>query len=157
MTVELPEVTVPGEGFLTWESQVRQYPKVGPHGFHYERFAITIGTGPVLGRDLTGAIRVGKGTYHSEVDCILYRNRKGHLVGVLNHYPNDEHELNGMILERAGNVNVFVRPNRRRRGIGRRLVHEAMRRWPIDWSQQAYTEGGRALVAAVLAEETARA
>jgi GNAT superfamily N-acetyltransferase len=137
----LPAATIPGDGLLTWESQVRQYDKVGPPGLSFEQHEVVTA---VLTHKPTGTI-IEKAT--AVVDCLLYRNRKGHLVGILNHYNEDAYEWDGTLLESAGNVNVWVRPNRRRRGIGTILATEALRRWPeVDVGQQRYTEAGRALV-----------
>lgn len=141
----LPEATVPGEGLHTWASQVRQYPKLGTPGLTFEEHEVAVAqvtykpTGMVVAEVLT------------VVDCVLYRNRKGHLIGILNHYRDDCYEFDGSLLEKAGNVNVWVRPDRRRRGVGTKLVAAALRRWPeIDFTQQHYTEAGRALATNIL-------
>lgn len=104
-----------------WESQVRQYPKAGEPGISYFR----------------------GDTPHGHVDCLLYRNRRGHVVGILNHYPTTT------IWEKAGNVNVWVHPRRQRRGIGSALVTEAAKRWPINFEQQRYTVAGVKLAESV--------
>jgi GNAT superfamily N-acetyltransferase len=77
-----------------------------------------------------------------EIDCLLYRSRKGTLIGILQYFAEDA----PMDLEKAGNMNVFVHPRRQRRGIGLELVAEADRRWHINWDQQMYTPEGLALI-----------
>jgi uncharacterized protein YndB with AHSA1/START domain len=87
-----------------WESQAAQYPPTGPPGVSYFRGD------------------VNKELY---VDCLLYRDETGALVGILNRYPTafPPHE-------REGDQNVWVRPDRRRQGIGTALLTEASFRWP---------------------------
>ena len=79
------------------------------------------------------------------VDCLLYRSRKGTLIGILYHYPVDLEPW-----EQAGNVNMWVHPRRQRRGIGTKLLVEARRRWNLDPYQQSYTPEGAALMNSVL-------
>lgn len=148
----LPPVNVPGEGFYTWATQWPQYPKLGPPGLGYVEHIVEVGTSPTLAIDpRDGVLKVAVARIKASVDCLLLRNRKGALVGILNHYPVDIHEMDGVLLESAGNVNVWVRPNRRHRGLATILVAEADRRWAIDWHRQSYTAGGRALIERYLA------
>jgi uncharacterized protein YndB with AHSA1/START domain len=95
---------VPDEKMYTWESQAAQYPPTGPPGISYFR------------GDLSEELFV---------NCLLYRDETGELIGILNHYPTEfpPHE-------RAGDENIWVRPDRRRRGIGSALLSEASLRWP---------------------------
>ena len=94
---------VSDEQMYSWASQAAQYPAIGPPGISYFR-----------------------GNLNDElfVDCLLYRDEKGELVGILNHYPMEIPPL-----ERAGAQNVWVRPDRRRQGIGSALTKEAFMRW----------------------------
>ncbi len=48
-------------------------------------------------------------------------------------------------LERAGNFCIIVDP-RQRKGIGKKLLTEAAKRWPLNFEQQNYTEAGASLV-----------
>lgn len=107
---------------LTWESQVRQYPRRGVPGITY----------------MAGHTPLGP------VDCLLWRDdRKTWVRGILNHYPQGAGRL-----ERAGNVNVFVDPQWRRQGIASALLDEARRRWSIDLGQQQYSDLGAAFIRA---------
>ena len=63
--------------------------------------------------------------------------------GILNHFPAD---IPGPFPERAGNVTIMVDPRFRRKGIGSKLLAEAMRRWHIDLANQDYTPLGWAFV-----------
>ena len=117
------EVTIPARLAFSWESQVSQYPTKGSPGITYFAGETDYGT----------------------VHCLLYRDVKGDVVGILNYY--DGH-LKPNVWETAGNVNVWVHPDRQRRGIATRLVAEAARRWPdITLDQQRFTESGAALAA----------
>jgi hypothetical protein len=60
-------------------------------------------------------------------------------VGILNHYPWDS------VMEKRGNVNVWVRRTHQRRGIATALAEEADRRWSVNLSQQRFTESGARL------------
>jgi GNAT superfamily N-acetyltransferase len=115
------EVSIPARLAFSWESQVSQYPAKGPIGIHY--FA-------------------GE-TDYGIVHCLLYRSTKGEVVGILNYY--DGH-LKPNVWETAGNVNVWVHPDRQRQGIATALLRRAKERWPeINLDQQRFTESGAAL------------
>lgn len=94
---------VPDGQMYSWESQAVQYPPKGPPGISYFR---------------------GQLDQQLYVDCLLYRDEAGDLVGILNHFPTDfpPHE-------RAGDQSVWVHPGRRRQGIGSALITEAFFRW----------------------------
>lgn len=117
-------------GFVfTWESQAEQYARFGLPGITYERHYANEEDAP------PGA----------PVDCLLMRDVHGKLVGILNHYP--ESDPGG--LEQAGNINVWVRPDRQKRGIGTALVRAAQERWPINFQQQRYSPEGLKLLSAL--------
>ncbi|WP_158305633.1 MULTISPECIES: GNAT family N-acetyltransferase [unclassified Nocardioides] len=103
----------------SWESQVRQYPQPGLSGIQYFK------------GDLSPTVWV---------DCLLYYDATGELIGILNHYPMDNDD------EVAGSVNVYVRPDRQRQGIATQLIDECARRWAPNPAQQAYTPSGAALL-----------
>lgn len=106
------------EPALSWESQARQYPETGPAGFSYFPGETEAGT----------------------VDCLLYRDISGTLLGILNYYPMDFPPW-----EKAGNVNMWVMPSRQRQGIGSALWKEACNRWDIALEGQRFTVAGARL------------
>jgi uncharacterized protein YndB with AHSA1/START domain len=95
-------------GPFAWESQAAQYPRTGPPGISYFRAELPNNSDKLS----------------LFVHCLLYRDETGELVGILNHYPTDLPPL-----QREGDRNVWVRPDRRRQGIGSALLTEAMLRW----------------------------
>jgi hypothetical protein len=101
---------------FTWASQVRQYPERG-RGNAIELFE-------------------GKEGDTLIAHCLLKRDSHGRIEGILNHYPNKTH------FEKPGNVTIFVKPTRQRRGIAEQLLLDAMSRWPINFIQQSYTTSG---------------
>jgi GNAT superfamily N-acetyltransferase len=101
-----------------WDTQTQWYPPTGPPGLSY-----------FPGRTPAGTI-----------DCLLWRNEAGELVGILNHYPFRTPEG-----QEPGTFNVWVKPGWQRRGIASRLGDEAFRRWDIDIALQKYTPAGVAL------------
>jgi hypothetical protein len=102
-TWESQVTRVPADRMYTWESQVAQYPLTGPPGISYFR---------------------GNVTDETYVDCLLYRDETGELVGILNHYPSDFPPY-----ERQGARNIWVHPGRRRHGIGTALWLEGLIRF----------------------------
>jgi len=111
------EPSIPAFALFSFESQASQYPKTGEPGISY--FA-------------------GE-TEHGTVDCLLFRSKRGAVVGILNHYGFDS------IWEKTGNVNVWVREDHQRRGIATALLQEAATRWTINLDQQRFTPDGVAL------------
>lgn len=133
-STELPEPTI-DLTIYPWESQVNQYPKVGKPGIDLFIGEISVGRVQFDGEDVLDA----RCNY---VECLLYRNNKGHVIGILNYY---RWGVEGF--EEPGNVNVWVHPRRHRRGIGTALLTEAEKRFgPINFHQQTYSTAGRALV-----------
>lgn len=107
---------------LNWENQSVQYTAVKPDGPGITYFR--------------GAV--------SEtiwVDCLLKFDTELQLVGILNHFPVDAPPW-----EVAGNITMFVRPDRYRRGIATELMDEARRRWNVNLNQQEFTRDGAAFV-----------
>jgi len=117
------EANVAEDTIMAWETQVNQYPRRGPAGINYVRGRIDA-------------------SYH--VDCLLCRDEQGDLIGILNRYPADYPPY-----ERAGNVNIWVRPDRRRRGIARALILEALDRWELRWEHQRLTPSGAEIAASM--------
>ncbi len=115
-----------------WESQARQYSRNAAPGLRYER-----NTNPRTSPP------------NAPIDCLLFYDRAGVLCGILNHFPTTlSLDLgNGWIAtEQAGNVNMWVDPTCQRRGIGTKLLAEAVRRWNVNLNRQDYTPAGAALV-----------
>ncbi|GAB3952471.1 hypothetical protein GCM10029976_090730 [Kribbella albertanoniae] len=105
-------------GMFSWQGQAQQYPRTGDPGISYFR-------GDVPGHGL------------GYVDCLLYRNADGELVGILNHFPADMPPY-----EDKGNVTLLVRPDHQRQGIGSRLWAEAVERYGVKFEGQSFTEDG---------------
>jgi GNAT superfamily N-acetyltransferase len=103
-----------------WQSQVKQYPAKGEAGISYFKG------------------EMGK----KWVDCLLYRDDFGKLLGALNHYPFDFPPY-----EKKGNINIMVDPKEQGKGIGQKLFAEAVKRWDdIDFHKQEWTPGGKHLL-----------
>jgi GNAT superfamily N-acetyltransferase len=114
-------VTVSSEGMaVLWKSQAVQYPKRAAPGILYLH--------PSAG-----------------IHCLLFYGPDRKLQGILNYYSRAFPPF-----EIAGNINLWVRPDCLRQGIGTQLLQAAMARWPLDFAQQRYTAEGLALVRAVL-------
>jgi GNAT superfamily N-acetyltransferase len=112
---------------FTWESQACQYAESGPPGPNHEQHATA---------ENGDEVAVGDPRAVMLIDCLLMRDTDGALIGILNHYTGENE------YEKTGNVNMWVRPDRQRRGIGTYLWGEAQARWNADWQQQRYTEEG---------------
>jgi ribosomal protein S18 acetylase RimI-like enzyme len=108
---------------FSWESQARQYAFRAEPGMHWERHS--------LGRlgDMT------------QIDCLLARDDDGLTIGILNYYLDSNNAL-----EKKGNVNIWVRPDRQRQGLGTAMLREAQKRYNIDFDQQRYTQDGMAMI-----------
>jgi ribosomal protein S18 acetylase RimI-like enzyme len=84
----------------------------------------------------------------SVVDCLLLRDDLGSLVAILNHYDGK------IALEAADSVNLWVRPDRQREGIGKMMTREAMKRWPgVKLENQRYTRIGVRLLQSLIRED----
>lgn len=118
------------EPILSFRSQVSQYPKNGEPGISYFK-----------GED---DYLKGKGWW---VDALLYRDKDGKILGILNHYPQDmPAEERGGPSERRGNVNIFIDPKSKRSGIASGLLKEAVSRYKVDLNKQRYSKEGAAFV-----------
>lgn len=112
------EVTIPQWAIFAFAPQAAQYPQFGVPGVSYYKGVVS----PKVW-----------------VDCLLWRDQHGVVLGILNHYSvaND--------WEAVGNVNVFVHPDHKRQGIGTALVAECVARWgPINLEQQKFSPEGAA-------------
>jgi hypothetical protein len=100
-------------GVFSWQGQAPQYDQMGPAGgvVHHRYYD---GTWPDL--------RVA--------DTLLFYGDRGHLTGILNYYPQDCYERDGTLLEKAGNVNLFVRPDIDHDHLAPVMIAEARTRWP---------------------------
>lgn len=102
--------------------QAKQYPKDGPPGISYFKGVVNESTW---------------------VDCLLYRDDSGKLIGILNHYPFALVDPDDpRIVERRGNINIFIDPKHKGKGIGTKLVDEAVSRYNVDLRRQRYSEEG---------------
>lgn len=107
---------------LTWESQVSQYPERG------EPNTIEL----FLGDESENF--PGK----PPINCLLWRDGDGLIRGILNHYPDDYPPY-----EQRGNINVFVQPEWKRRGIGTALWDKAIELFgEPNYHQQTYSPEG---------------
>lgn len=106
--------TIPQDQLYSWGSQVCQYPYKGEPGISYQEGPIPSGI----------------------VHCLLYRNEKGHVRGILNYFDFLTE------WEKPGNVNIWVHPRHQGEGIGTALWNEAVRRWGVTLSGQRFTEAG---------------
>ena len=107
---------------FSFKSQASQFDKKGPPGLSYFK-----GEG--------NGLQPGQW-----VDCLLWRDEKGKLKGIVYHYPQD------LPLEKKGNMNIFISPDSKRQGIASRLVSEAIKRYDVDLRQQRYSEEGAAFI-----------
>lgn len=140
------KATIPAHAVFTWESQAAQQPLTGtPREVVYRRC-----------EDDGTTIPVGQW-----IDALLHYDDVGALDAILYHYPFEFYEYTsaylgsprGSVLEKRGNVNLWVRPDRRRKGIGTQLIKEAVRRWKIVLRNQRYTADGAGFVNGFMARE----
>lgn len=118
---------------FSWESQAKQYAKSGAPGLALEQHMVDTETG----NEVFGVPAELAGPGISVVDCLLLRDEAGSLVAILNHYDGKDP------LEAADAVNLWVRPDRQREGIGKMMVREAMKMWPgVKLENQRYTRSG---------------
>jgi DNA polymerase III epsilon subunit-like protein/Mor family transcriptional regulator len=102
--------------------QAKQYPKDGPPGISYFKGVVNESTW---------------------VDCLLFRDDSGKLIGILNHYPFALVDPDDpRIVEKRGNINIFIDPKHKSKGIGTKLVGEAVSRYNVDLRRQRYSEEG---------------
>ena len=118
------EATVDDTEMFSWESQAGQYPPLGPPGISTMR------------------MRFEDGRW---INCLLYRESGGSLVGILNHYPVDLPPW-----EQKFTINVWVHPAHRSKGIATEMVLGAMQEgWPISVEDLKVTGSGLALTRSV--------
>ena len=105
-----------------FRSQAKQYPDDGPPGISYFKGVVDDSTW---------------------VDCLLYRDDSGKVIGILNHYPFALVDPDDpRIVERRGNINIFIDPKHQGKGIATKLVDEAVSRYNVDLRRQRYSEEG---------------
>jgi len=133
---------------FSWESQAAQYAEKGEPGVALETHYVDLLTGDEVFPPQPRGLWAESDDSITKVHCLLHRDANGRLLGILNHYDGKHY------LEGADAINVWVRPDVQRLGIGSQLVKEAVRRWPeITPEKQRYTEAGLALLNRVLAED----
>jgi GNAT superfamily N-acetyltransferase len=129
---------------FSWESQANQYAKTGAPGLTLEQHMVDTESGNEV-FDVP-ADRAGPGI--SVINCLLLRDERGGLVAILNHYDGKNP------LESADAVNLWVRPDRQRQGIGKMMTREAMKRWPgIKLEAQRYTRMGMYLLQSLIKDD----
>ena len=102
--------------------QAKQYPKDGPSGISYFKGVVDESTW---------------------VDCLLFRDDSGKLIGILNHYPFALVDPDDpRIVEKRGNINIFIDPKHKNKGIATKLVDEAVSRYSVDLRRQRYSDEG---------------
>ena len=98
-------------GVFSWQGQCPQYDQLGDPGeIVYRRY-------------FDNAI---------PIDTLLYYDKQGFLAGILNTYPVGAIVSGGKMLEKPGNVNMFVRPDvDDDLAVTRALLAESKRRWNL--------------------------
>jgi GNAT superfamily N-acetyltransferase len=130
---------------FSWASQAKQYAERGAPGLTLEQHMVEVDTGVEV-FDVPADL-AGPGI--SVVDCLLLRDELGGLVAILNHYDGK------IALETADSVNLWVRPDRQREGIGKMMTREAMKRWPgVRLENQRYTRIGVHLLQSLIRDES---
>lgn len=131
---------IPASAF-DWTSQAKQYREKGEPGIRLERRCVDIDSGEEV-FDVDPALA---GPRITVTDCLLFRDAEGTLIGILNHYDGRSP------LEKKGGINIWVRPDRQRQGVGTSLVIEALRRWDDMLPEsQRYTEAGLAFLKSLI-------
>lgn len=129
---------------FSWESQAKQYADSGEAGLTLEQHMVEVGTGMEV-FDVPADLA---GPDVSVVDCLLLRDEVGGLVAILNHYDGKNP------LEAVDAVNLWVRPDCQRQGIGKMMTREAMKRWPgVRLENQRYTRMGIYLLSSLIKDE----
>lgn len=129
---------------FSWTSQARWYTEGGAPGLTLEQHMVEVATGEEV-FDVPADLA---GPEISVVDCLLLRDESGGLVAILNHYDGK------IALEAADAVNLWVRPDRQREGIGKMMTREAMQRWPgVRLENQRYTRMGALLLKSLIMDE----
>lgn len=131
---------------FSWESQAKQYAESGEPGWSLEQHMVEVGTG----NEVFGVPADLAGPGISVVDCLLLRDESGSLVAILNHYDGKNP------LEAADAVNLWVRPDRQREGIGKKMTLLAMKIWPgVELENQRYTLAGTYLLRSLTRDRVA--
>ena len=116
----VPDPMIVATGVYSWESQAAQFDRLGEPGLEW---------------------RV-EHSMSRPINCYLVRGEDGRLEGIGYHYPVDMG-----VLEKAGNVNIWVRPDRQRQGIATNLLHFIETHLgSVNFSQQRYSVAGARLV-----------
>lgn len=119
-----PDPSIVATGVYSWESQAGQFDEVGEPGpEHRVEFS---GDRPI--------------------NCFLFRDKTRRLFAIGYHYPMDMGDPPGS-LEKAGNVNIWVKPSEQRKGYGTLLlawIEQSV--GPINFRQQRYSTEGATLV-----------
>jgi len=100
-------------GMYTWEGQSLQYDQLGPPTeIIYRRFI------EGMGNLVT-------------IETLLYYDERGRLAGIANYYPETVVDVDGNVVEKPGNLNLFIRPDQEVAAMAA-LTTETKRRWNVS-------------------------
>jgi GNAT superfamily N-acetyltransferase len=127
------------EGAMPWDYDTNfLLPEIGAPGIQYLR--------------RRGSVMAFSADVVATVDCVLYRDNAGLLVGILFRFPKAIRDDIGLVAS-AGELSLVVKPDHCRQGIGTALLKEAASRWDIHWANQSYSAGGLELIKSVVDRE----
>jgi GNAT superfamily N-acetyltransferase len=103
-------------------------------------------TGPTLFTSWPGILRKSDRVAEPGIRFVRHTTLNAFSIEVLE-YRDREGLLRGTaIWEPRGCLSITVDPAFQRQGIATKLIEEAVKRWPIDFVKQGYTEDGAAFV-----------
>jgi GNAT superfamily N-acetyltransferase len=97
----------------------------------------------------TGTPNSIKQTRIEEAEALLFYDDAGCLRGMLKYFEKDvprSNQFGDYLVAHAGELVIIVDPRYQRRGVGTKLLREAIAQWQIDLERQRYTPSGAAFV-----------